>query len=261
MKTAIEADYFYRDRYKPRERVNLFVEKIFLAWISANAKGKKVLDSGCGNGIRTAQLTKDFDVTGIDISENNLKQARMLGLKAIRHDFTKKLPFRDAEFDTAVSCQVIEHVYDTDFYLSEIHRVLKKGGTLLITTPNAVSLTDRLRVMFGKLPVTCEVSLHYKIGSKEKPNGHIRPYTFPELRHQLQRIGFKVVEERTTNFPFPVYWAMPAALKKLATRLGALKPSFGGQIMVKAVKIVLSQQYGQERQLLLAADRDKRIRQ
>ena len=236
MKTAVNVDQFYKDRYAPKETISAFVEKVFQRWILANAKGRKVLDSGCGDGALTAQLARSFEVTGVDISEGSLRQARKLGLKTVKHDFTKKLPFRDEEFDTAVSSQVLEHIYDTDFYLSEIYRVLKKVGMLLITTPNAVSLTDRARVMFGKLPITCEVSLQYKLGSKEKPNGHIRPYTFSELRNQLRRTGFKIVEERTTNFPFPVYWNVPGALKLLAVRLGTLKPSFGGQIMIKAVK-------------------------
>lgn len=233
---AIKAAVFYKERYESKQEVTGFVEKIFRKWIVANAKGPRILDLGCGDGTITAVLTDKYEVVGVDISESNLDQARKLGLRTLKHDLGKKLPFGDGEFDTVVSSQVLEHLYDTDFYLEEAFRVLKKGGVLLLTTPNAVSLTDRVRVMLGKLPITCEVSMRYKLGSKDLPNGHIRPYTFPELRFQLTRTGFKVVDERTTNFPFPIYWSVPNVLKETAVRLGRLKPSFGGQIMVKAVK-------------------------
>jgi len=238
METATNAGGFYKDRYDrnaPNETVAWFVEEIFKKWIAKNARGR-VLDSGCGDGAVTAEIAKRLEVTGIDVSEKNLKVAKKAGLRTVMHDLAKKLPFKAEEFDTAISNQVLEHVYDTDFYLGEIYRVLKKGGVLLITTPNAVSLTDRFRVMFGKLPITCEVSLRYKMGTKEPPNGHIRPYTFPELEYQLRRIGFKIAEERTTNFPFPVYWKVPGILRQLAVMAGKIMPSFGGQIMMKAVK-------------------------
>ena len=237
MQRAIEPARFYEERYASKQEISKFVERVMQAWIVKNAIGPKILDSGCGDGAVTAPLARKYVVTGIDVSEKNLRNARKLGLHAVRHDFClKKLPFRDEEFDTVVSNQVIEHIYDTDFYLEELHRVLKRGGVLLMLTPNAVSLTDRIRVLLGRLPITCEISMRYKLGSSEPPNGHIRPYTFPELRHQLRRTGFKVVGERTTNFPFPVYWNVPNALKQAAVKMGQILPSFGGQIMMKAIR-------------------------
>ncbi|MEI6900342.1 MAG: class I SAM-dependent methyltransferase, partial [Bacteroidota bacterium] len=53
-----------------------------------------------------------------------------------------KMPFDDNSFDAVISFQVIEHIVEDRNYLSEIHRVLKTGGTLIITTPNR---TNRLK--------------------------------------------------------------------------------------------------------------------
>ena len=43
-------------------------------------------------------------------------------------------------------------------------------------------------------------------------------------------------KERTTNFPFPVYWKIPSVFKMQAVRMGKILPTLGGQIMIKAVK-------------------------
>lgn len=235
MKEAKDPHSFY-SAGQAAERSNSVVEEIFKKWLSAHAQGPKILDSGCGDGSITADLAKRFKATGVDISEENLKKARTRGFRTVKQDLGKKMPVKDNSFDTVISNQVIEHVYDTDFYLADIYRILKPGGILLITTPNAASLTDRLRVLIGKLPIAAEVSTRYRLGDKNPPAGHIRLYTFEQLRHQLKRTGFKVVEERTTNFPFPIYLGLPGILKRLAIKLGRLKPSFGGQIMMKVVK-------------------------
>jgi SAM-dependent methyltransferase len=50
----------------------------------------------------------------------------------------KKLPFDDDAFDAVISFQVIEHVKDDRRFVSEARRVLKKGGVLILTTPNKV---------------------------------------------------------------------------------------------------------------------------
>lgn len=52
------------------------------------------------------------------------------------------LPFADESFDYVVSFQVIEHIYDDKEFVREIHRVLRKGGKFIVTTPNRpMSLT------------------------------------------------------------------------------------------------------------------------
>ncbi len=235
MKEAKDPHSFYSTG-QAAERSNSLVEEIFKKWIAANAKGPDILDSGCGDGSITAGLAKRFTVTGVDISEQNLKKAKQLGFRTLKQDLGKRMPVKNNSFDTVISNQVIEHIYDTDFYLEDIYRALKPGGILLITTPNAVSLSDRFRALLGDLPIAAEVSTRYRLRDSHPPAGHIRIYTFEQLRHQLQRTGFKVIEKRTTNFPFPIYWGLPGILKHIAIKLGHLKPQFGGQIMMKAVK-------------------------
>lgn len=105
-------------------------------------EGKKILDIGCGTGnysIRLAEL--GYEVVGIDISDEMLDIARgkakekNLNIKFYNMDIYD-LKFDDGEFDGAFSMAAFEFVEDTERALSEIFRVVKIGGQILIGTIN-----------------------------------------------------------------------------------------------------------------------------
>jgi len=85
--------------------------------------GHSLLDLGCGDKyIETAALSRGLKYTGTDIDQVHFER--------------DQLPFEDEQFDVVVSYAVIEHLYSPEFFLSEIYRVLKKGGLVLLSTPN-----------------------------------------------------------------------------------------------------------------------------
>jgi arsenite methyltransferase len=102
--------------------------------------GERILDAGCGPGFYVAELLErvgpEGSVVGVDAS------APMLALSAKRseghsnvrfHEGTvTSLPLPDADFDRALSVQVLEYVADIPAALAELHRVLKPGGRVLI---------------------------------------------------------------------------------------------------------------------------------
>lgn len=65
---------------------------------------------------------------------------------------TDPLPYEDGYFDFVIFCSVIEHLYNPTFALSEIARVLKPGGILLLEAPNATSFGRRVDVIKGRNP-------------------------------------------------------------------------------------------------------------
>ncbi|MFN6992331.1 MAG: methyltransferase domain-containing protein, partial [Fervidobacterium sp.] len=67
-------------------------------------------------------------------------------------DLNKSFPLKNESFDTVVSMDVIEHLYDVDNFLSEIYRILKNGGKAIISTPNLISWRNRLNILLGKNP-------------------------------------------------------------------------------------------------------------
>ena len=118
---------------------------------------------------------------GIDISSVALKTASGLGFEVncINVD-EEEIPVDSQSVDGVFCCEVIEHVYDTDHLLSECSRILKPGGTMIVTTPNLASWNNRLLLVFGYQPLNTEVSLRHTVGHplrSQNPGGHIHCFT------------------------------------------------------------------------------------
>jgi SAM-dependent methyltransferase len=104
--------------------------------------GMNVLDvaTGIGYGAHLlATVGKSASVTGVDVSEEALSAAReryghpVLTFRLIAPG---TLPFADDAFDVVVSFETVEHTADPGLFLSELRRVLRPGGPLIISTPN-----------------------------------------------------------------------------------------------------------------------------
>jgi 2-polyprenyl-3-methyl-5-hydroxy-6-metoxy-1,4-benzoquinol methylase len=106
----------------------------------------RVLDLGCNNGYGSYELSRHgHEVIGVDVSADALADARRR-FHAASLEFRQvnglELPFDSNQFDLVTSFQVIEHIIDMDAYLNEIWRVLKPGGIVVFTTPNAAIRLD-----------------------------------------------------------------------------------------------------------------------
>ena len=163
------------------------------AWVVAKVgelpRGSKVLDAGCGAGLVSRPLLKDYRVTGIDNQSNAVEFCRRM---AAEHGQTEKifqpaylkgdllkLPFAENSFDAAIFLNVIEHLEDPRPMVRELTRVLKPGGRLLVTTENCDS----------RLWVLAENTWYRFFGGNCKPYlYHVHPqrFTFSSLRGCLQ---------------------------------------------------------------------------
>src|ERR1700730_11103050 len=106
--------------------------------------GERVLDVGCGEGRFAAELARSgARVVGIDVAEEPLRRARELypELDVRLVDAQGGWKLADASFDVVWAGEVIEHVADTAAWLSEVRRVLRSGGRLLLSTPAHGRLT------------------------------------------------------------------------------------------------------------------------
>lgn len=140
---------FYFEHLKPYE------------FMKDAAVGKKVLEIGCGDGYGSAYLAKIAkEVVSIDYEEDVILKAKtkynIANLRFLNMDATN-LQFEDSIFDIACSFQVIEHIPEEKLldYLSEIKRVLKKGGTFYLSTLN-LEHTMKSLLTYKKQPAHCK---------------------------------------------------------------------------------------------------------
>jgi len=106
----------------------------------APPRGGRHLDVGCQDGMILSQVVRRFGVrgTGVDVSEESLRLALArndLGIHYYLAD-ALSLPFRDGAFDTVHSLGTMEHITDHPRYISEMARVLRPGGRLLVDMIN-----------------------------------------------------------------------------------------------------------------------------
>jgi ubiquinone/menaquinone biosynthesis C-methylase UbiE len=118
---------------------------------------QKFLDIGCGAVDFTILLNNALlarEVYDIDISIETCIHARAKGIQAFCLDLdeVKTLPFENEYFDAIFCGEVIEYLTDPDNRLNEIHRILKRGGIAVMTTPNLGACYNRIILLFGFQP-------------------------------------------------------------------------------------------------------------
>jgi SAM-dependent methyltransferase len=112
-------------------------------------------DLGCDNGEWTLELAKTINTTkiyGLEIINDRVKMAKRNGINVKSSDLNSKLPYDNNFFDVLHANQVIEHLFNTDNFVSEIHRVLKINGYVVISTENLASWHNIGSLLLGYMP-------------------------------------------------------------------------------------------------------------
>jgi 2-polyprenyl-3-methyl-5-hydroxy-6-metoxy-1,4-benzoquinol methylase len=148
-----------------------------------------VLDVGCGDAsnYQSWVVKKVERLTGIDISPSGIGNAKRLGMDALIHDFSEPFPFDANTFDKAICIEVLEHLYDPKFCVQQIFRVLKPGGTFIMSVPNNGYHRERLKSLFQ-----AELSTSITDFSNEWKGAHIRFYNKHSISRMLEVAGFEI---------------------------------------------------------------------
>lgn len=130
--------------------------KIVQNLLDHGVAGERCLDVGPGTG-RWLTFMKENGAAylgAIDISGQSLERCSDLCDKTQRADIEHEtFDFEPGFFDIVTSFEVLEHLKGPDHYIKELLRVTKKGGMIMMSTPNLVSFASRARMMFGFRPV------------------------------------------------------------------------------------------------------------
>lgn len=135
------------------ERARLFAELV-------GGPGLDVLDLGCRYGALTRAYAAGNRVVGVDVDREALAEAAKLGIETRWADVEAPLPFPDEAFDVVVAGELLEHVAHPRRLVSEARRVLRGGGKLVGSVPNAYRLLNRLRFLAGLPPERDPTHLH-----------------------------------------------------------------------------------------------------
>lgn len=119
---------------------------------------------------------------------------------------TDPFPFADQSFDIILCCEIIEHlIMDPSFMLAEIHRLLKPGGYLLLTTPNIASLKNVLTLLQGR-------NIQHSYSGYGVYGRHNREFTARELAELIRLHHFEVQVTVDDVYPSPAWLRWLTAL-------------------------------------------------
>jgi 2-polyprenyl-3-methyl-5-hydroxy-6-metoxy-1,4-benzoquinol methylase len=162
--------------------------------LAAVRPGQRVLDLGCGEGAFAAALREaGVRVLAADVAEEPLRRALAshpgLELELLASETAWELP--DAAFDAVWAGEVIEHVADTSGWMSEIRRVLRPNGLLLLTTP----ALDRASLLAALLSGRA-------FRKRFDPRSdHLRRYSRASLAELISDFGFEQLAVRAAGRP------------------------------------------------------------
>ena len=161
----------------------------------------RLLDIGCGAGsLLEAARRAGWDADGQEISASAAEYVRSQGFKVFQGDLSNA-PYPDNHFDIVTASELIEHVADPLPMLNKTASILRPGGLLWATTPNARSFSSR---MLGvKWSTVC-------------PPEHLQLFSANGIRKLFERAGFRHVSVRSRGCnPFEIWHGLRSGQKQI----------------------------------------------
>ena len=216
------------------------------------SKSARLLDCGCYDGSFTKELSKRIvtgQLYGIEICQELAQSAEEKGIRVYNSDLNEPFPFESESFDVVHANQVIEHLPNTDGFIREVYRILKRGGYAVISTPNLAAYSYIVTLILGAQPSVAHVSDEVLIGELFFPlpsapgdssyiprlpseivyPGHQRIFTCNALKGLFLYHGFDV--EKVIGVGYTIF---PARMARFLSRLG---PKHATYLVMKARKV------------------------
>lgn len=180
---SLKSGYSHSSKGFDLDSVSEDYEKRIDFLVENNAR--KVLDVGCASGSFVHHAKRRGMVAvGVDLDKDSIKFGTQNGLD-LRHGKLGDMKFRKGEFDAVNLGDIMEHVKDPEGFLKECLRVLKKGGVLVVSTPNTNSMFPKVtRWVYEKMGI---------MWSHPTPPYHLFDFSDENLRQVLERNGVEVL--------------------------------------------------------------------
>lgn len=207
-------DQYWADGgFQPPPNGNAFVESQTKRFSKA---GMRIADLGCGDARTVGDRLKDSGAayTGVDVSQSAVSAAVSRGLDVRLIEDISATGLASGSFDAVFVIEVIEHLLDPLSAVREARRLLRPGGHLLITCPNAALWTRRIELLlFGRTNAMGDEL------SRAEPwrDPHIRWFTLRSLGALLHAAGFDNVAVGGTEPSFPIGAIAPALTRMRPT--------------------------------------------
>lgn len=176
-----------------------------LSLLDKNEKAD-VVDLGCETGrftMRVARKIGSKKIYGVDYCSKFIQLSRRNQVDVREANLNEFIPYDSGSFDVVIANQVIEHLSNTDEFLREIYRVLKKGGYTVVSTPNLAVWHNIYAIFKGYQLFSTSVSDEICLGNPHSPiykmwfgdeynDGHKRIFTHRGLKELFEYHGFQI---------------------------------------------------------------------
>ena len=155
---------------------------------ASHPKDKIILDLGAGpNPISASIKCYQCILMDHDLSSR----------PTVACNFLQGIPLSDNSVDIIVLGEILEHVTRSRYFLREMRRILRMRGIVVLSVPNIVSLKYRAAFLLGRIPAhAAKADYTY---DETNPHGHVRDYSFGEIRKVFTDHGFRIVAERSNG--------------------------------------------------------------
>lgn len=169
-----------------------FIHKEFLK----QGRTLQVLDVGCRDGnmlLYCRQNGSGAEFHGMDITKKDLEKALACGYKsAFEHNIcVRPFPYKDGFFDIAICSHILEHLEDPGAVLTELKRVMKPGGLLIVGVPIGL-----LPGILWRRHITPLYNSRKRKAEALRRFEHVSFFSLPELKALLKKHGFTTEEAR-----------------------------------------------------------------
>ncbi|MFA5993695.1 MAG: class I SAM-dependent methyltransferase [Parcubacteria group bacterium] len=209
--------------------IKKYLENLYVKAVNLNHKNisdllernenAEFIDLGCDDGVLSLEMANKIgtnNICGVEIVPERIRLSQEKGILVKNFDLNENFDFEDGFFDIIHANQVIEHLNNSDNFISEIYRILKPGGYAIISTENASSWCNIFASIMGwqifsltnfsnkKQGIGNPFALHRGGGASLSSWNHVRIYNIRGLKEYLEAFGFKIEEIKGAGyFPLP----------------------------------------------------------